>query len=100
MPQSDVEKPASVVNNNLEIPDTPEEQKELVELAPLVYKETRAGWRTTEFWITVVSALAVVFNGVPLPESKEGYVVALLAGLYAIARGLAKRGTPHVEPLE
>ena len=94
MPENEVQKPG------YELPDTPEEQKELIDIGPVVVKETKEGYRTTEFWVTVLTSLAVVFNGVPLPESKEGYVVAFIAGLYAVARGLAKRGVPHVEPLE
>ncbi len=69
--------------------------EDYVEHALVVAKETKSAWRTTEFWLTVVSILAVQFNGIPLPESKEGYVAAALAGLYALSRGLAKKGVPH-----
>lgn len=68
--------------------------------ARLVVKETKKGYKTTEFWLTILGSLAVVFNGVPLPESKEGYVVAALVGLYAVARGLAKKGIPDVRPVD
>lgn len=68
-----------------------------VEAAEVVIRESKAGWRTTEFWVTVIASLAVVFNGIPAPESKEGYIAAALAGLYAVSRGLAKKGVPVVE---
>lgn len=71
------------------------------DLAPalnLVVKESKAGYKTTEFWVGVVVALLTVLDGVPLPEKFEGGVVALIAVAYAISRGLAKNGVPHVEP--
>lgn len=62
-----------------------------------IVKESKAGYKTTEFWVTVITALAVVFNGVPAPESKEGYIAAALAAIYAISRGLAKNKVPNTE---
>ena len=62
-----------------------------------VVKESKAGWKTTEFWITVITSIAVVFNGIPAPESKEGYIVAGVAALYAVSRGLAKNKVPNTE---
>lgn len=70
---------------------------EAVPAIETVVRETRSGWRTTEFWITVATSLLVVVNGIPLPEKYEGVVVAALAAVYALARGLAKAGTPVVE---
>lgn len=78
---------------------TPDDVIDSVEEAlPVIVTETKAGYRTTEFWVTVVTGLAVALNGIPLPESKEGYVLAGLAAVYAVARGLAKKGIPSVEP--
>ncbi len=85
---------------------TPEEnvawEDHLAELDSVDYivSESKAGYKTTEFWITVITSLAVVFNGLPAPESKEGYIVAAIAGVYAIARGLAKSGAPDTEQAE
>ncbi len=90
-------RPVQAAAEKLDVPDTPEEYEELADLAPVVVRESKEGYKTTEFWVSVVTSLAVVFNGVPLPESKEGYVVAFIAGLYAVARGLAKKGVPAVE---
>lgn len=62
-----------------------------------VVKESKGGVKTTEFWIAIATSVLVVLNGIPMPEQYEGYVVAALAGIYAISRGLAKKGVPHVE---
>lgn len=103
---STIEEGAQVVVHNtniedqvpLDLPDTVEELTELQKNLPVIIGETKKGYKTTEFWVTVITSLAVVFNGIPAPESKEGYIVAFIAGLYAVARGLAKRGTPEVGP--
>ena len=64
-------------------------------------KEIKAGWRTTEFWITVVVALGSLVWGAGLldPEGAGtankvfGLVVSGLAAVgYTISRGLAKKG--------
>jgi hypothetical protein len=74
--------------------------EDFIEKIPAIVKESKAGYKTTEFWITVVTAILVVLNGIPLPERYEGFVVTALAALYAISRGLAKQGVPDVEPAE
>lgn len=99
---STIEESAPVVinqTNNLDLPDTVEELTELQKSLPVVVAETKKGYKTTEFWFTIITSLAVVFNGIPAPESKEGYIIAFIAGLYAVARGLAKRGSPETKPL-
>jgi len=92
--QADVPEGGEVTVNN-----TFNEQdfEELQEAVPVIVKETKAGYKTTEFWATVVTILAVNFGATPLPDSKEGYVSAALVAIYALARGLAKKGVPHVE---
>lgn len=81
----------------------PENTVETVDLAPedvaVVVEQAKKGWKTTEFWFTAITSLLVAFNGIPLPESAEGYVIAALAGLYAVSRGLAKKDAPAVVPL-
>ena len=72
----------------------------LIESLPSVIEESKAGYKTTEFWVAIVTSLLVVLNGVPLPEKYEGAVVALLGAAYAISRGLAKKGIPHVVPVK
>lgn len=69
----------------------------LGEAVATVVKESRGGARTTEFWLAIATSLLVVLNGIPMPEQYEGYVVAGLAAVYAISRGLAKKGVPHIE---
>ena len=63
-------------------------------------KEIKAGWRTTEFWITVVVALGSLLWGAGLldPEGAGtankvfGLVVSGLSAVgYTISRGLAKK---------
>jgi hypothetical protein len=63
-----------------------------------VISESKAGYKTTEFWVSVVVALLTVLDGIPLPEKFEGGVVTLIAVAYALSRGLAKQGVPAIEP--
>lgn len=65
---------------------------------PEIVKETKAGWRTTEFWLTLVSAVGVAVGVVPTPHDTKGYALVVLVALYAVARGLAKKGVPSIEP--
>ncbi|MBA3240076.1 MAG: hypothetical protein H0T60_02525 [Acidobacteria bacterium] len=74
------------------------ETEELISAIPAVVSESKKGWRTTEFWLVVGVSVLTVLNGIPLPEKYEGAVVAALGGLYALSRGLAKQGTPVIEP--
>jgi len=66
-----------------------------------VKNELKAGWRTTEFWITVCVALGSLLWGAGVldPEGAGaankafGLVVSGLAAVgYTISRGLAKKG--------
>jgi hypothetical protein len=71
----------------------------LVADVPTVIKETKAGWKTTEFWLTIAGLAAVNLNGVilTLPDRYQAIASAVLAGLYALSRGQAKKGIPAVE---
>ena len=62
-------------------------------------KTTKAGWKTTEFWLTTVATLTgiVIAAGVVDPEGSSGIakevgliVSALAAMCYTVSRGLAK----------
>lgn len=66
--------------------------------APEIFKESKAGYRTTEFWVTIAISLLTVLNGIPLPDKYEGFVVAALGAVYALSRGIAKHGQPSIEP--
>lgn len=64
-------------------------------VVPIV-KETKAGYKTTEFWLTI--GTAVLVNVQPaVPEKWQAILTAALAGLYALARGHAKSGIPEVD---
>jgi hypothetical protein len=65
--------------------------------APLIAKEAKAGYKTTEFWATAVTAFVTAIGVVPTPHNAKGYIVAALVGIYAVARGIAKHGQPNVE---
>lgn len=52
---------------------------------------TKPGYKTTEFWLVLVFSIWSMFGGsVPAPWNVG--IPMLAAGLYAIARGLAKVG--------
>lgn len=91
-------------------PDTPAESvvinqtfndesavSELISDMPAVIQETKAGYKTTEFWITIVTALAAMLEVAPVPDGTGGIAGVALAAVYALSRGIAKKGIPHVE---
>ena len=66
-----------------------------------VKNEVKPGWKTTEFWLTVVVALGSLLWGADVlnPEGTTGidrvfgFVAAALGALgYTVSRGLAKSG--------
>lgn len=69
---------------------------------PAIVKETKEGYKTTEFWLTIAGLAAVNLNGVvmTLPDRYQAIASAVLAGLYALSRGQAKKGVPHIEKEE
>lgn len=71
---------------------------EVISEIPTVVKESKEGYKTTEFWVAVVISLLTVLNGIPMPEKYEGFVVAALGAAYALSRGVAKKGVAHIEP--
>lgn len=54
------------------------------------------GYRTTEFWVTVLTQLALLISAVAdaLPPRYAAIASAAVGGLYAISRGLAKMFPP------
>lgn len=70
---------------------------EAVALAPRLVKETKAGYKTTEFWLTSIIAVLTLLGTFPLPPKFEPVVAAGLAAAYTISRGLAKLGVPNVQ---
>jgi hypothetical protein len=70
----------------------------LLEAEPAVVKEAKAGYKTTEFWLTLVAAILTQVGALHLP-GKYGDTIATVALLasYALSRGIAKSGVAHVE---
>jgi hypothetical protein len=60
---------------------------------PAVEKQVKAGYKTTEFWLTLVALALTNFSVIKIP-GKYGQAIADAAAVagYAISRGLAKRG--------
>lgn len=84
-----------------EVKDAKEfETDELAPAVNAVITESKKGYKTTEFWVSVAVALLTVLDGIPLPEKFEGFVVAGIAAVYAVSRGLAKGGVPAVEEIK
>lgn len=51
--------------------------------------DVKPGWKSTEFWSTILAALAPWISSVP--ADKASAVSAAAVGAYAIARALTKR---------
>lgn len=68
-----------------------------IEELPVLFKETKEGYKTTEFWSAVVVSLLTVLGAIPVPEKFQGVVVGVLSAAYAVSRGLAKKGIPATE---
>jgi hypothetical protein len=64
---------------------------------PAVVEESKKGYKTSEFWLAIATSVLVLLNGIPMPEQYEGFVIAALGAVYALSRGIAKKGVPHVE---
>lgn len=70
-----------------------------VNLPGVLVTEAKAGWKTTEFWVTVLTLIATNINLLPIPDKYQGLVNVVLPAVYALARGLAKAGVPNEVPL-
>ena len=64
--------------------------------------EIKPGWKTTEWWLTVVVTVASLLwgadvldpDGLGTANKVFGFVVAALTGIgYTVSRGLAKKGS-------
>lgn len=64
---------------------------------PEIVKESKEGYKTTEFWLAVAVSLLTLVDVIPLPGKYEALVPTVLAAAYALSRGLAKKGVPVVE---
>ncbi len=54
--------------------------------------ETKPGYKTTEFWSAVILALGTIIASASsvLPAKYAALASAIVAGLYAVGRGIAK----------
>lgn len=77
------------INVDLKQAEPPQAQVE-VPKAPV-----KPGYKTTEFWVTLLSALAVFGESIhgSLPPQTAAIVGAVVTGLYTISRGLSKSGS-------
>jgi hypothetical protein len=66
--------------------------------------ETKPGMKTTEFWITLITNVLSVLNMSGAwnftPNKWSVLTLAIVNGLYAVARGLAKAGVPRQVPVD
>jgi CHASE2 domain-containing sensor protein len=60
----------------------------------------KPGWKTTEFAVTVLTALAALIAALAgqLSPRYAAIAAAVSVGLYAVSRGLAKVPTPVIPP--
>ena len=65
-----------------------------------VVKESKAGYKTTEFWLTIVASALIALEAIPLPEKYQGIALAAVAVGYVISRGIAKKGVPDIQTID
>jgi hypothetical protein len=63
-----------------------------------VIKESKAGFKTTEFWVAVVVSLLTVLEAYPVPDDLKAVIVGAISVAYAVSRGISKSGVPAIEP--
>jgi hypothetical protein len=68
-------------------------QQLALDAAPLV-KETKSGYKTTEFWAAIAAVASTLILNL---GTQNKYIIAGLAGIYAVARGIAKAGVSTTE---
>lgn len=62
---------------------------------PDIARESKPGYRTTEFWITILTLILNNLSVLPIPDRFQGITnVAAIVG-YQLSRGLAKHGVPN-----
>lgn len=80
--------PTQVIDLN----QSAEELAEVIRDAPVIFKETKSGYKTTEFWAALVAVLVPLLAGVP--EKLLVPLLAVITAAYTVSRGLAKVGVP------
>lgn len=65
----------------------------------VVTQETKPGFLTTEFWVTIITGLYLFANASGIleqvPNRWSALGMAFISGLYAVARGQAKQGVGY-----
>ncbi len=65
----------------------------------MVKLESKPGYLTTEFWITIFTGLYMMLNTTgaleQIPNKWAGIGVAVIGGLYSVSRGQAKSGVSY-----
>lgn len=58
--------------------------------------ETKPGYKTTEFWVTIFSGIYMVGNATDvlnsIPATWSAVALAVIGGAYTVSRGIAKQG--------
>lgn len=69
-----------------------------------VNSEAKPGYKTTEFWVMMLAlVVSTVQEGVGMFNVTDNRVIlfqSVIVGAYALARGLAKSGTPALVKVE
>lgn len=64
--------------------------------------ETKPGYLTTEFWVTILGSLYMFLNTTGIlnevPEKYSTFALAILGAAYALSRGHAKNGVKPDAP--
>lgn len=64
--------------------------------------ETKPGYQTTEFWVTILTALAGLINWTGIWDFMSNYhsgvIAAVVAAAYTVSRGIAKQGVAYTPP--
>lgn len=75
-----------------DLPVVSNELTEIIRDVPVIIKETKSGYKTTEFWTSIVAVLVPLLAGAP--EKLMIPLVGAIGIAYTISRGIAKHGTP------
>lgn len=80
-----------------EVHDAAGEVSALVGTGSALVKETKSGYKTTEFWLTIAGAVLAEVGALPgIGGSAKTFVAAGLAAVYSLSRGIAKNGIPFI----
>lgn len=73
-----------------------------VELTATTISETKPGYKTTEFWLTLILIVGGVLDETNawhfMPHNWAAIGMAVVAGAYSLSRGKAKQGIPYEAP--